>query len=240
MSGRSLPLNGFVTKSPAGEESGCRAASSPPLLKGGEGGFKGGWRDCIDRGRRSSSLENSSFIEKTSSMHFLAAALRSSMGISLPRICFMDVIITPWSPQGLTHVKGSRSVFTFKARPWKDTERRTAMPMLPILFGPTQAPRLRGFRSALMAHSARAVIGDVSSPLHVDEGDTARSEKGFGHLEVRMTSSSSKGKNGRVLQKEHHVVFQQVVLPGIDEAQLQRPGLPVVHQAQVQEEPFFS
>ena len=60
---------------------------------------------------------------------------------------------TWFRPQGLIQPKGSISVLTFRARPWKLTPRLTVMPMLPSLSPSSQTPRLAGSVPASMPQS---------------------------------------------------------------------------------------
>ena len=54
---------------------------------------------------------------------------------------------------------------------------------------------------------ARPVIGHVAAPLHVQEPDPERGERGFGYQKVALVPATSEGDDGRVLEQQQEVPY---------------------------------
>ena len=109
----------------------------------------------------------SSFVRKTDARLCFRHSRTSRVGNVRASSRAREVTPMPLSPQGLIQLKGSRMVFTLKAKPWKVMPRRTAIPILPNLLLLTQTPRFMGLRSAITPQSAAGADHDFFQGGHI-------------------------------------------------------------------------
>ena len=195
---------------------------------------------------------------KTSQKCEISRSLTSSRPTGRPSSRSSEVTPRSASPHGTMRLKQSRSVLTFRAKPWLVTQRamlashpgagqtRQAVRRNPIVGGGQDEDLLEIAHVAVhvtavgleiedrISHDlAGTVVGDVAAPAgFVDVDPPLRQLVGARqNMTAPAVAADAEREHGRVLEKEQHVV-DAIVLAVLDEGTLKRQPLRVGHYAE--------
>jgi hypothetical protein len=81
---------------------------------------------------------------------------------------------------------------------------------------------------------ARAVIGNISSPFHVDHFNTLSLQKGLRNFQVLKTTPSAQGEHGRMFKAQNQILFKETSHPGVKTPGLKIPCSPIFQKREIE------